>query len=122
MSSLHSSIIREAQRLEALYPDDMILVFDTEGFYHYASPNREQIMGYTREETYGRHFSDFVTQDYVTHAELNLNNTVLTGESIESGVAITTKSGRQLHFRTVAHPITDPDTEQEFMIVRAHPA
>ena len=118
MSEINQDVIDEAQRLEALHPNDVILVFDADGIYHYVSANREKLMGFTREETYGRHYSDFVTPDYVSHAQLSLDHTVLTGESIDSGVILLAKSGQPLYFRTVGTSVDDPG-EGEFVIVRA---
>lgn len=115
----HISIINEATKLENLHPNEMILVFDCDGYYHYASENREKILGYSRDETYGRHYSDFVAPDYVSHAKLGLDGSILTGESTDSGIVLISKSGRPLRFRTIGVPITDPSDECEYLIVRA---
>lgn len=120
MDTLHPVIIEQAKKIEAIYPEDVVVVFDSDGLYRYASDSRERLMGYTRKETYGRHYQDFVVPDYMSHVQLTWDDTTLTGQSIESIVVLKKKSGDLARFRTVAWATNDPDSGSMYMIVKSH--
>jgi PAS domain S-box-containing protein len=119
MNTLHPSIMNKVKNLESLYPRDIVVVYDTHGRYQYVSSNREQIMGYTPDETYGRHYQDFVAPDYLSHVNLTWTDTSLTGESIDSTVLLIKKSGELARFRTTAVVATEAISNDEYIIVKS---
>jgi PAS domain S-box-containing protein len=60
MPKLPPSIVSEVQKLASEGDDQVIAVFDANGFYLYASPNHKEAIGYTEEELLEMHLSQVV--------------------------------------------------------------
>jgi PAS domain S-box-containing protein len=100
-------------------PDDIVSLFSLDNLCRYASPSHEAILGVTPEDAIGRPWTDFVSPEDHSHAQLAGDDAMLNGQSIEFGFRAQAKSGERVPLRGIARIIVDPANRQPYLLFHA---
>ncbi len=113
-------IIERARRLSQENPDSIVAVYSTnEERCVWASPSHLAILGYTQAEMPGHHWGDFIDPLDQSHAGLAGSDALLTGQSVEIGLRVVTKTGATRSIRGRAWIVPDPATMTPFLFFKA---
>ena len=111
-------VIKRIHEIEAQWPDALTTIYGPDKRIIYASANHRE-SGWAQSDMIGSHWTKFVPESDYQHGELALEDALLNDESTEIGVTGLTKYGEQLRMRVKGWRITDPDTNEVYILVRS---
>ncbi len=112
---LPPSVVKYVKELESEDPGILVAVFDKDGYYLYASPNHEQVLGYTPEYLLTRHLSRIVDPREHRAAWLLRTLAVFYTRPIQFSTRLVAKSGERVHVAGTLRHLRGPHNEMYFI-------
>jgi PAS domain S-box-containing protein len=75
---------------------DAFYVHDIDGIYTSVNRATEKLLGYSREQIVGKHFSEFMTPDHARHVQRQLHKKMQSTGETTYEIEITTRKGRHV--------------------------
>lgn len=84
----------------------------------WASPSHRDILGYDPQDLVGIPWTKIVDPADHSHKEIMINDTLLTGGSMEIGFNIIDSKGRRRYVKVIDRLYSDPDADERYVICR----
>ncbi|HEY2003733.1 MAG TPA: PAS domain S-box protein [Candidatus Saccharimonadia bacterium] len=120
-ADLPPKILGYIERLESDHSEALVAAFDRNGYYLYASPNHEAVIGFTAEELTSMHLSQTIEKSQHHAAWVLRTISVLYPEPLRFSTRLVAKSGAIIPISGTLRHLRDTGGDRYF-ISCANPA